>query len=402
MVINHPGDAILPPRLRAIGGVAPTLVRVAVLAGLDRARTPVTENPDVVPREPEALTPGWLTAALCRDVPGSRVVSVRVGDGSSGTTYRRRLHIEYNDAGREAGLPGTVFTKSAPRILQRITLAITGAVEARFYLQLRPLLSIEAPVCFHGVVDDRRMTAISVLEDLSASKAATFLSPTTRVDRGEAEQVIETLAAIHATLGAVAPPAWLKTYQRHWQDAFAMVNVERYFLRAFDEGAEHFAAAVRATPGRAWRAVLASIAVHDELPATVIHNDVHLGNWYRTGDGRLGLCDWQAVVRGHWSRDLAYALSTTLTVDDRRAWERELVERYVEALVRAGGPVVAADDAWTLYRQQLWGALAYWAPTFSPPRLMPSDMQPRAVSGELLHRISTACEDLDAFAAVGI
>jgi aminoglycoside phosphotransferase (APT) family kinase protein len=158
---------------------------------------------------------------------------------------------------------------------------------------------------------------------------------------------------------------------------------------------------VRRDAHRAWDAVLRSIALHDGLPATVIHNDVHLGNWYRTADGRMGLCDWQAVVTGHWSRDLAYALSTMLTIEDRRAWERDLVERYATALGAAGGPPTTAPEAFDAYRRQVWGALAYWAPTYSPPRLMPSDMQPRAISGELLRRISTACDDLDAFAAVG-
>jgi aminoglycoside phosphotransferase (APT) family kinase protein len=388
-------------RLRAAGDVAPTLLRVAALAAVDRARPRPARDAGDVPAAPEAVTPEWMTGALCGGAPGAHVLAVRPGDGSSGTTYRRRLHLEYDEAGRAAGLPATVFTKSTPGLTQRITQAITGAVEARFYVHLRPLLDVEAPVCFHGVVDDRRMTAITVLEDLVATKDATFLTPTTRLTRADAEQVVDTLASVHATLGAIPAPAYLKTYQGHWRDAFAMVNVERYFLRCFGEAGELLAPGVRADPARAWRAVLASIALHDRLPATLVHNDVHLGNWYRTAEGRLGLCDWQAVVRGHWSRDLAYALATTLTVADRRAWEADLVARYADRLAAAGGPT-AGTDAWTAYRQQLWGALAYWAPTYSPPRLMPADMQPREISGELLRRISTACEDLDAFAAVGV
>jgi aminoglycoside phosphotransferase (APT) family kinase protein len=227
-----------------------------------------------------------------------------------------------------------------------------------------------------------------------------------------AEQIVTTLAWIHGPLASSDATGFTKTYQRMWQDALPLANIKRYFLRCFDEAGELLAEPVRRDPRRAWDAVLRSIAVHDRRPATVLHNDVHLGNWYRTGDGRMGLCDWQAVVRGHWSRDLAYALVTTLTVADRRAWERELVQLYLEELAAAGSSVatessagvggsISLDEAWQAYREQAWGALAFWAPTFSPPRLMPSDMQPRAVSGELLRRISTACVDLDAFAAVG-
>lgn len=393
---------MLIARTRAVGRVAPTLLRVGALAAVDRVRPVEAVDASTVPRSPETVTLAWMTGALCRDAPGAHVTAVRPGSGSSGTTHRRRLHVEYDETGRAAGLPRTVFTKSTPAVLQRVTQAITGAVEARFYMQLRPLLDVEAPRCFHGVVDDRRMTAITVLEDLVATKDADFLTPTTRLTRDDAEQVVDTLAAVHATLGAIPAPAYLKSYQGHWRDAFAMVNVERYFLRCLGEAGDLIEPQVRADPARAWRAVLASIALHDRLAPTVIHNDVHLGNWYRTADGRMGLCDWQAVVRGHWSRDLAYALSTTLTVEDRRAWETDLVARYAERLAARGGPVVAPQEAWTAYRQQVWGALAYWAPTYSPPRLMPADMQPREISGELLHRISTACADLDAFAAVGV
>lgn len=388
-------------RLGTLRDVGPTLARVVALGAADRLRPRATDDAASIPASPEAITPAWMTGALCRDVPGAHVVAVEPADGSSGTTYRRRLRVAYDDAGRAAGLPATVFTKAALSLRQRVTQAVTGPVEARFYLELRPRLGVEAPVCFHGVVDDRRMTSITVLEDLSATKDVTFLSPTTRVSREDAEQVIDLLATVHGTLAGTAP-GWAKTYQGMWADAHAMVGVERYFLRCFDEAGDLLDPAVRADPPRAWRAVLASIALHDVRPATVLHNDVHLGNWYRTADGRMGLCDWQAVVRGHWSRDLAYALSTTLTTADRRAWERDLVARYADALAAAGGERVTADAAWEDYRRQVWGALAYWAPTYSPPRLMPSDMQPREVSGELLRRISAACADLDAFAAVGV
>jgi aminoglycoside phosphotransferase (APT) family kinase protein len=67
-------------------------------------------------------------------------------------------------------------------------------------------------------------------------------------------------------------------------------------------------------------------------PQTYLHGDVHPGNWYVTGDGRLGLYDWQLSVRGGPARDLAYALSTHLSIEQRRAWERDLLDRYLVRL----------------------------------------------------------------------
>jgi hypothetical protein len=388
-------------RIGGIARVTPTVARVCSYAALDRLRPRSASAGGDVPPDAARLSSQWLTRALCGDVPGARVVSAEPDGGSAGTTTRLRLRIAYNDAGAAAGLPATVFTKSSPALQQRITQAITGPVETLFYTRLRERVDIEAPRCFHGVVDERRMTALMLLEDLVATKQVTFMDPTTPVSLEMAAQVVDTLAALHGTFATLPPPGFVKTYPGHWEDAFALVNVRRYFVRCFDEAGDLIAAPVRRDPHRAWDAVLRSIALHDRLPATLIHNDVHLGNWYRTAEGVMGLSDWQCVVSGHWSRDLAYALATMLTIEDRREWERDLVARYADALPAAGGPATTAAEAFDAYRSQVWGALAYWAPTYSPPRLMPSNMQPRSISGELLRRISTACDDLDAFAAVG-
>lgn len=72
-----------------------------------------------------------------------------------------------------------------------------------------------------------------------------------------------------------------------------------------------------------------------------MHGDAHPGNMYFHG-GKAGLLDWQAVRRGHPSRELAYTLITSLTPEDRRASQRELLDDYRRALVAAGGPELTA------------------------------------------------------------
>ncbi|WP_205695501.1 phosphotransferase [Conexibacter sp. SYSU D00693] len=369
--------------LGAVARTAPTLARVVALAAGDRLRG--------VPAGADAVTPAWLSSVL-----GADVVAVEPAGGSSGTTDRRRLRIRYGARDAPAGgLPDTVFTKSAPSVRQRITQAITGPVEARFYRDLRPRLDLEAPVAFGSVWDERRMTSLVVLEDLVATKGATFLDPTTRVDRGEAEQVVVALARLHRAFAGEAPTG-LRTYPDLWATAHGLANIERYFLRCFDQAGDLIHPALAGQGPRAWRAMLASVDAHRSLPATVIHGDVHLGNWYRTADGRMGLSDWQVVGVAHGSRDLAYAIASMLTIEDRRAWDDDLLALYAHEV---GGDV---DELRRLFRGQLWGALGFWAPTYSPPRLMPSDMQPREVSGEMLRRITTACADHGAFGAVGV
>ncbi|WP_138974028.1 aminoglycoside phosphotransferase family protein [Patulibacter medicamentivorans] len=387
--------------LRRWGGRAravPQLGRIAASVAVERLRPVRSDDPTVAPTRVADLTPAWMSRALCPD-GRARVVAVDLIDGSHGTTSRHRLRLRYDRDPAPLGLPETVFAKSSPGVLQRITQAISGLVEARFYLQLREQLDVAAPCCHHGAYDQRRMATVLLLEDLVATQGATFLQPSDQVDQADAEQVVRTLATVHATF-AGRPPAGFKSYGRQWRDAFALVDVESAFRRCLGECGELLDRSLRADPARTWRAVLASIAAHESRPPTLLHNDVHLGNWYRPAAGGIGLCDWQGVVLGDGARDLAYALSTVLAVDDRRAWEDDLLALYGEELHRRGGPAADPPALRDRYRAQLWGALAFWAPTFSPPRLMPGDMQPREVSGEMLRRIGSACLDHDAFAAV--
>ena len=81
-----------------------------------------------------------------------------------------------------------------------------------------------------------------------------------------------------------------------------------------------------------------------------MHGDAHRGNMYFSG-GKAGLLDWQAVRRGHPARELAYTLITSLTPEDRRATQRDLLNDYRRALAAAGGPLLDGNDMWLRYRQ---------------------------------------------------
>ena len=77
-----------------------------------------------------------------------------------------------------------------------------------------------------------------------------------------------------------------------------------------------------------------------------MHGDAHPGNVYFR-NGEAGLLDWQAVRRGHPSRELAYTLITSMTTADRQASERELLDEYRRVLAGAGGPNSTATSCGT-------------------------------------------------------
>jgi aminoglycoside phosphotransferase (APT) family kinase protein len=148
-----------------------------------------------------------------------------------------------------------------------------------------------------------------------------------------------------------------------------------------------------------WPATMRAIAVHESEPSVFLHSDVHIGNWYQTGGGRMGLCDWQCPSRGYWARDFAYAVSAALTPEDRRNWERDLLARYLERLAAAGGARLDFDRSFTHYRQQLTHALAMWTITLCHSPLLPS-MQSEAMTLAMIERIAIAMDDLDALDSI--
>jgi aminoglycoside phosphotransferase (APT) family kinase protein len=146
-----------------------------------------------------------------------------------------------------------------------------------------------------------------------------------------------------------------------------------------------------------------SVERHKHLPKTLIHCDVHLKNWYHSNSGAMGLSDWQITSVGHWSRDLIYTMTTALTVENRRAWEQDLVRLYLDLMEERGVPPEPLDQVWLSLRQQLMTALAFWTITLHPAEGMP-DMQPLRTTRVFLNRLLTAIDDhesLDAFAGIG-
>jgi aminoglycoside phosphotransferase (APT) family kinase protein len=148
-----------------------------------------------------------------------------------------------------------------------------------------------------------------------------------------------------------------------------------------------------------WPATEASVARHEQLPHCLIHCDVHLKNWFVTKDNEMGLSDWQIVSAGHWSRDVVYTMTTALTIEDRRRWEKDLIRFYLDEMESMGVPRISEDDAWLNLRQQLMTALAFWTITLRPAEGMP-DMQPERTTHEFLRRLYAAIDDhnaLDSF-----
>jgi len=370
--------------------------RVSAHTIRDHLTSPACTRPTEVPWCAEAIAPEWLTPILCNGFPDASVLTVEVNDASAGSSVRKRIAVTYNEAGQRAGLTTKFFAKTTPTVLTRLTSGPSAGQEAKFFGLVKPDLPIETPVHRYSAHDRISGRSIHLFEDLVATRGASFCGYQTVFSRQQIEAAFDLLATLHGRFcndpRLQSELAWIPTYEVFFH-ALAQTGTRAGHEQALLEARHLVPSEVFEGRERLWSAAEAGLASHAAGARVIIHSDVHPGNWYLTAAGAPGLCDWQCIAQGHWARDFAYAMSTMVDVPQRRAWERELLARYLAKLRAAGGPSVAADAAWAHYREQLPAALLMWTPTLCHPPTMP-DMQPADVSLEMIRRITTAIGDL--------
>lgn len=371
----------------------------------EQVARPLARMLNDVPGTYEAITADWLTAVLCRDVPGARVTSFSIADRSDGSSNRGRFHLEYDATGRAAKLlPATVFCKASVTLKNRVMLGLSHSAigETHFFQKVRCRLDIETPVPIHAAFDPESYGYIVVMKDIGATTH--FCNEKSTIDRAEAERLVTTLAKLHSRfyespeLGTSSLPFY--SWQDYWRNVTTTMNFQEFCDVAFGVAESVIPPRLFKRRAEIWPATERSVALYDDLPRTLNHCDVHLGNWYKAGNGDMGLTDWQVASIGHWSRDFIYATTTCLSIEDRRRWEEDLLRLYLEEMEKRGVPRVAFDKAWLCVRQQLPSALAFWTITLRPSKGMPP-MQPESISYELIRRMTAAMDDYDTLDALG-
>ena len=375
----------------------------ALMVG-ERIRPPALRTGADVPRNGVDLNEEWLTRVLCREHPGARVVSFSTPGGSVGTSTRAALRVTYNEVGQAAGLPTDLFTKTTAQFSQRLMLGGADVLhgETLFFLTFRPKVEMEAPKGYWGGVDESSWRSMILMEDIAATKGATFIDATTPLTRSQVEDVLLNMAAYHGVWWEAPQLGILKTPKDHYNNVANLLDFEGRCAVGMERAKSVIPTRLYGQADRLWLGTQKGLEIAtDVLPRTLLHGDSHVGQTYITGDGRMGLTDWQATLQGGWAYDFAYFVGSACEPDDRRAWEKDLLALYLEALNEAGGKAPSFDEAWLRYRQTLFYPYSAWAFTIGRAFYQPK-MQPEDVCLAIIKRLATAIDDVDGFEALGI
>jgi len=316
--------------------------------GLDR---PYPQRRRPLPRRIDDVTPAWLTELLAYRFEGVVVEGFEEVERTASHTTKLRLSLQLNETARTAGLPQHVCLKSNWSGMR------TGDIcerEARFYHFVRGRLDAPVPRAFYADWDDDGSgQGIVVMEDLARSPGR-FGSSADHLGVDGVAAGLESLAVLHGSSWASDRTAhlnWLTPSMDTPVDTEQVIQFWNYIRVNLAD--PQYSAVVPAwvyERPELMQHVLDELSAYERSlpgPKGLVHGDAHQGNSYLRADGERLWLDWQLARRGSPWRDVSYFVVSSLTVEERRAADRELLAHYLDRLASTGAEgVPSLDGAW--------------------------------------------------------
>ena len=342
----------------------------------------------------EALSPTWLTAALQPRFPGIEIQRVTPGPVVDRISTNARFAVEYS--GFPAGGPSASLCVKG--YFNEIGWAArhVGEPEAYFYRDLAAPAGVRTLCSVYADVDAVSRHGVVITEDVVA-QGGVFLDGRSPYTPEQTALSLSELARLHVAtwMGQRwATTPWLESRLNRalhvWGEPATVSKIGVNLNGANGRGVP----VELRDPQRlvdVYRAMAVALTdAESTSPWCVIHGDPHLGNLFLDAAELPCLLDWQLVQRGMWYVDVGYHIASTLTVEDRRKSERELLRHYLVRLAELGVEPPPWDEAWRALSRGIVHGFYLWSIT----------TQVEAGLIEiLLHRMGTAAADHDALTA---
>ena len=342
-----------------------------------------------LPMTVDELTEEWVSGALREHNPAVEPEGVEIDQVIWGTATKVLLSVAYAEGSAADGPPQRLCVKGALDEKMR-QYGIGGAclLEAAFYKHIADGLARPMARHWYAEYSETPRQGIVILDDIGAG-GGSFGRPTEPWPVDRVAAALELLASWHgATWGMDASRyPWMGVGSSSVRSVTDVILGEEHWDAHFSASYAPSLPDSLRDRARILEALKAMWRDDDTRPMALSHYDPHLGNTFIDADGRPGFLDWQGVCVAPYIDDVTYFIGGALTVEDRRASERDLLAEYLRALAAAGGPALELDAVWPEYqRHHLHGFL--WAVT---PPVMQSPENVAAMTA----RYVAALEDHD-------
>jgi phosphotransferase family enzyme len=282
----------------------------------------------------DGLTAEWLSGVLGREVGGLAVE--QVGTGQIGTCYRLRFGDE------------TLLVKlPPPNPAERDMMAGAYRGEVRFYQQIASTVDVRAPYCHHAEIADDSGDFVLLMEDLAPAEQGDQVAGCTPL---QARAAVVNLAGLHGPRWCDPTLLDVETLSLNGPDDIALL-LEMYgpTTELFLDGLGDLVPAEDAATLRACVPVIGPWLLARSERFGLVHGDYRLDNLLFAPTGEVAAVDWQTLSLALPARDLAYVVATSLSPEDRRAHERDVVAAYHRALVGYGVTDYPLELCWDDY-----------------------------------------------------
>jgi hypothetical protein len=350
------------------------------------------------------LTPEWFTEVFraSGDLPADGAVDgVELAPIGAGVIARsQRAVLTYS--GSATG-PASVVVKYSTDDAGSLGVAKAMrmyATEVAFYRDVAPVVGASClPKAFLADHDPETDRFVLVMEDLTDSArpgdVLTMLTP------DEASAVLAELVRLQA-------PTWnnAQLEQLPWlSDNSLTVGMFQQFPLGMPAFVKRFEHRLRPDQIELFEVILpnsADWARGWDRPTVVQHGDFRTDNvmFGKTeSDPAVRIIDFQTVRLGPPGVDVSYFLGAALSVEDRRASERDLIKEYHERLVAAGVEDFDFDACWQSYREGvLYGVSMFVGMGGAVEQTERADR----LMAEQIDRFASMAIDLDSAGAAGL
>jgi hypothetical protein len=289
----------------------------------------------------DELTTTWLSEALGAQV--DEVIAAPVGTGQIGTCYRLTLG--------GSGVPASMLAKlPAPDPGTRDILANVYRTELRFYSLIAPTVDVRVPTTYYSEIAADSGDFTLLMEDLSPRVQGDQLAG---CSVEQARDAVVNLAGLHGPRWCDPTLLDVEGLQINGpDDASLMAELYGPATDIFVDGLAALLSDEDVVTLREVVEIVEAWALARAERYGLVHGDYRLDNLMFPPDGGAGVVvlDWQTLSLALPARDLAYFLSTGLSVEDRRAHERDLVAAYHQALTSYDVRDYSLEDCWADYR----------------------------------------------------
>ena len=352
------------------------------------------------PTSPEGLGPAELTRYLraAGVLVEGRVTAAlyeMIGAGKMGDNAR--YFVSYDGATGNA--PTTLVAKfPAADDRARAMAGAAGAYynEVMFYRVLAPRTSIRTPAVYSSEISADRGSFLLLLEDMSPAEPGIQMVGETHSHTVAALREAVKLAATFYGDSSLAGLDHVVGSTRGGDNAeFAQALLEDAWPGFVDRFGDDLAADCLAF-GERYAANFASTAASYEGATTLVHGDFRSENILFLRDTATTV-DWQTPSEASPLTDIAYFLGGSVEVDDRRAWERELVSGCRRQFLDAGVELGEAE-CWDMYRRAAMHGIiiTVLGATFSSP-----DPRGDEMFSTMIRRHTQHCLDVGASEFLG-